>query len=243
MQVAYKSATYTQGTRLLYTASRTATSINYSHYQIQSPSSAHHPRKMKCCLAHKWSIRLSILFSECEERTRERGKWSDQKHDKPLPSVHRLSEGKGTSRFWNGNPSTHLRRRVFPDKRPYHRTVTRNGCCRKSLYLKKSLVDMTHESLYLLCADKQTHGRERHSSSRCCMNAAPKRGKASFSFIYDIQKHGKAFPSVHRLTERKGIPCFCKLIPRHIFGVESFLTSGHIIALSPAMAAVGKACT
>ena len=134
VQVAYKSATYTQGTRLLLTASRTASSINSSHYQIQSPSSAHHPRKMKCCLAHRWSIRLSILFSECEERTRERGKWSDQKHDKPLPSVHKL-------------------------------------------------------------------------------------------------------------TERKGIPCFCKLIPRHIFGVESFLTSGHIIAQSPAMAAVGKACT
>jgi hypothetical protein len=146
---------------------------NSSHYQIQSPSSAHHPRKMKCCLAHKWSIRLSILFSECEERTRERGKLVDQKHDKPLPSVHRLTEGKGTSRFWNGNPSAHLRRRGFPDKRPYHRTVTRNGCCRESLYLKKSLVDITHESLYLLCADKQTHGRERHSSLRCCMNAAP----------------------------------------------------------------------
>ena len=119
MQVAYKSATYTQGTRLLLTASRTASSINSSHYQIQSPSSAHHPRKMKCCLAHKWSIRLSILFSECEERTRERGKLVDQKHDKPLPSVHRLTEGKGTSRFWNGNPSAHLRRRGFPDKRPY----------------------------------------------------------------------------------------------------------------------------
>ena len=107
---------------------------NSSHYQIQSPSSAHHPRKMKCCLAHRWSIRLSILFSECEERTRERGKLVGQKHDKPSPSVHRLSEGKA--------------RHVF--------------------------------------------GRE---------------------------------------------------IPRHIFGVESFLTSGHIIALSPAMAAVGKACT
>ena len=53
------------------------------------------------------------------------------------------------------------------------RTVTRNGCCRESLYLKKSLVDITHESLYLLCADKQTHGRERHSSLGCCMNAAP----------------------------------------------------------------------
>ena len=109
-------------------------SINSSHYQIQSPSSAHHPRKMKCCLAHRWSIRLSILFSECEERTRERGKLVDQKHDKPLPSVHRLTEGKGTSRFWNK-------------------------------------------------------------------------------------------------------------IPRHIFSVEAFLTSGHIIAQSPAMAAVGKACT
>lgn len=165
--------TYTQGTRLLYTASRTAFSINSAHYQIQSPSSAHHPRKMKCCLAHRWSIRLSILFSECEERTRERGKLVDQKHDKPSPSVHRLSEGEGTSRFWNGNPSAHRRRRVFPDKRPYHRTVTRNGCCRESLYLKKSLVDITHESLYQLCADKQTHGRERHSSIRCCMNAAP----------------------------------------------------------------------
>ena len=128
---------------------------------------------MKCCLAHRWSIRLSILFSECEERTRERGKLVDQKHNKPSPSVHRLSEGKSTSRFWRRNPSAHLRRRVFPDKRPYHRTVTRNGCCRESLYLKKSLVDLTHESLYLLCADKQTHGRERHSSSRCCMNAAP----------------------------------------------------------------------
>ena len=195
---------------------------------------------MKCCLAHRWSIRLSILFSECEERTRERGKLVGQKHDKPSPSVHRLSEGKGTSRFWNRNPSAHLRRRVFPDKRPYHRIVTRNGCCRESLYLKKSLVDMTHESLSLLCADKQTHGRERHSSLRCCMNAAPKRGEASFSFIYDIQKQGKAFPSVHKLTERKDIPCFCKIIPRHIIGVESFLTSGHTIAISPQWLLSGK---
>ena len=77
------------------------------------------------------------------------------------------------------NPSAHLRRRVFPDKRPYHRTVTRNGCCRESLYLKKSLVDITHESLYLLCADKQTHGRERHSSLRCCKMQHLPRGKAS----------------------------------------------------------------
>lgn len=173
VQVAYKSAhLHTRHPSSLY-GKPYYHFQNSSHYQIQSPSSAHHPRKMKCCLAHGWSIRLSILFSECEEQTRERGKLVDQKHDKPLPSVHWLTEGKGTSRFWNGNPSAHLRRRVFPDKRPYHRTVTRNGCCRESLYLKKSLVDMTHESLYLLCADKQTHGRERHSSLRCCMNAAP----------------------------------------------------------------------
>ena len=128
---------------------------------------------MKCSLSLDGTNGLSFYFLSVKSSRGREVSWSDQKHDKPLPSVHWLSEGKGTSRFWNRNPSAHLRRRVFPDKRPYHRTVTRNGCCRESLYLKKSLVDLTHESLYLLCADKQTHGRERHSSLRCCMNAAP----------------------------------------------------------------------
>lgn len=122
MQVAYKYGTYTQGTRqqstdrpyllfdkLLLNTFMTSQRLTVrnvtlppegttyrtdllNRHSVKAPRLHIAPRKWCAAIAHEWSCWLCILFSLCEEPTRERGKFVDQKHDKPCLSVRWLTE-------------------------------------------------------------------------------------------------------------------------------------------------------
>ena len=141
---------------------------------IQNPSSAHHPQKNEVQPLPMNGAAGSAFHFLCAKSRRGREVWlSIQKHDKPLLPAHWLTGSKGTSRFWGSYPSAHLLSLGFPDKLPKPRWYQRKGSCRIACTRRRASWTITNESLSLLCADRQTHGRERHSSLRCCKDAAP----------------------------------------------------------------------